>query len=131
MLEISSQKLSHFQAKIHATLFPVLGQHVPLEVGRVGRLVAAHLADAVQYLVVDGLLVVLDEPGPAAPVVALVAGKVLDLVVLGLDVVLEVGLARRPEVAPVAGKVLYLVVDGLLVVLDVRLGGGPVVEVAR
>ena len=46
----------------------VLGQQVPLEVGRVGRLVAAHLAHAVQYLVVDGLDVVLDEPGPARPV---------------------------------------------------------------
>ena len=59
----------------------------------------------------DGLLVVLDEAGPARPVVAarVVAGKVLDVVVLRLDVVLQVVPPRRPEVAArsVAGKVLF------------------------
>ena len=92
-------------------IVPVLGQHVPLEVARVGGLVATYIADAVEDLVVDGLLVVLDEAGPARPVVAarVVAGKVFDVVMLRLDVVLQVVPPRRPEVAPrsVAGEVLF------------------------
>ena len=76
----------------------MLGEHVPLEVSWVRGLVAAHVADTVQDLVVDGLLVVLDETGSARPVVAarVVTGKVLYIVVLRLDVVLQVVPPRRP-----------------------------------
>ena len=89
----------------------MLGQHVPLEVAGVRGFVTTRIAYAVEDLVVDGLLVVLDEAGPASAVVTarVVAGKVLDVVVLRLDVVLQVVSPRRPEIAarPVAGKVLF------------------------
>ena len=68
----------------------MLGQHVPLEVAGVRGFVTTRIAYAVQDLVVDGLLVVLDEAGPARAVVAarVVASKIFYVIVLRLYVVL-------------------------------------------